>query len=270
VTRVRIDAHHHVWESPGAWADPFPVLQKSYGYELLTIALTEAGIDGTVVVQSEDSAEETAALLSLAAREPRVLGVVGWTPPESPGLTALRELPGGEFLKGIRWNLQSEPDPDYLYRPETRAALAGIGRHGMVFDLVVRPHQLPAVLAAVRAVPGTRFVLDHAGKPDLTGELAAEWIRLIGDLAALPNLAVKLSGLVTEADWDHWTADELRPVVDVLLAGFGPERTMFGSDWPVCLLAASYAEVLDPILKMVPDPVLGRTAATWYGLEVPA
>ncbi len=268
---MRIDAHHHVWQSPGAWADPFPVLQKPYSYELLTLALAEAGIDETVVVQSEDSVEETAALLKLAAREPRVLGVIGWTPPDSLDLEALKGLPGGEFLKGIRWNLQVEPDPDYLYRPEVRAALAEIGRHDLLFDLVVRPHQLSAVLDAVRAVPGTRFVLDHAGKPDLTGELSPEWSRLIGELAARPNLAVKLSGLVTEADWDHWTPDDLRPAVDVLLNEFGPERTMFGSDWPVCLLAAGYDEVLDSVLRTVPEPeaVLGRTAATWYGLEVP-
>jgi L-fuconolactonase len=276
---TRIDAHHHVWDlavRPQPWTDAFPVLQRSFGLDALGPELDRAGVDGTVVVQTVDSPDETRELLDLAARDGRVRGVVGWFDLGAADLAdrLAETCAAGSPLVGVRHQLQVEPDQAWLARHDVRRGLRTVAEHDLVFDVVVSPGQLPLVADTVAHLDGVRFVLDHAGKPPLaSGDLHA-WTRDVRRLAGLPNVAVKLSGLVTEADWDTWTVAQLRPVVDVVLEAFGPDRTMTGSDWPVCLLAASYEEVTSAhddltsaLSEAERDAVHGGTAVRWYGLE---
>ena len=234
-------------------------------------------VDATVVVQTIPVAAETPELLALAADEPMVAGVVGWVdltaPDDGARLAVLRSGPGGDRLVGVRHGVQAEPDPRWLCRPDVRRGLAAVAEAGLAYDLLVVPVQMPAAVETVTALPDLRFVLDHAGKPALASGEIASWRADIHALAALPNVAVKLSGLITEADHASWTVQQLRPVARTLLESFGPQRMMFGSDWPVCLLAGSYDDVLAAAAVLTAHlderelaAVFGGSATLWYGL----
>jgi L-fuconolactonase len=278
---TRVDAHHHVWDldrRPQPWTDAFPVLQRSFGLDELVPELDRAGVDGTVVVQTADDPAETHELLDLAMASARVLGVVGWFDLAGADLAErlaeVRSHPACRRLVGARHQLQVEPDQDWLGRDSVRSGLLTLAEHDLVFDVVVSPEQLPLVIETVAALGEVLFVLDHAGKPPLASGDLTGWTRDVRRLAALPNIAVKLSGLVTEADWGTWNVDDLRPAVDVVLDAFGTDRTMTGSDWPVCLLAATYPEVTavtDQLTAGLSEAELhavrGETAVRWYGLE---
>ena len=272
----RVDAHHHLWDlraRPQPWTSDLPALQRSFAMADLRPALARHGIDATVVVQTVAVAGETPELLALAASDPDVAGVVGWTDLTTPGVAdRLAELAAPELV-GIRHLVQEEPDPDWLTRPPVQAGLAAVGAAGLVYDLLVTPAQLPAAIETVRRQPEVRFVLDHGAKPPIRSGGLEPWAGLITDLAAAPNVAVKLSGLVTEARADPST-DDLRPYCDRLLAAFGPDRVMFGSDWPVCLLACDYdrtIELAESACAGLSGPerasVFGGTAARWYAIE---
>jgi L-fuconolactonase len=275
---MRIDAHHHVWDlavRDQPWTAELPGLHRSFDIAELRPSLLAHGIDATVVVQTITVADETPELLALAAREPLVGGVVGWVDLTAPDvadrLAALGSQPGGSRLVGIRHQVQGEPDPRWLCRDDVRRGLAAVARARLVYDLLVVPPQLPAAVETVAALPELTFVLDHAGKPAIASGSLAPWRSDIRALAALPNVAVKLSGLVTEADHATWTVDQLRPYARTVLDAFGADRVMFGSDWPVCLLAGSYddviaaAEVLTGRLDATEQAaVFGRTAERWY------
>ncbi len=280
---MRIDAHHHVWDlsvRDQPWTADLPGLHRSFDLAELRPSVLAHGVDATVVVQTITVADETPELLALAAREPLVAGVVGWVDLTAPDvadrLAALRSRPGGHRLVGIRHQVQGEPDPRWLCRDDVRRGLAAVAAAGLAYDLLVVPPQLPAAIETVAALPELTFVLDHAGKPAIaSGGGLASWRSDIRALAALPNVAVKLSGLITEADHATWTVDQLRPYARTLLDAFGADRVMFGSDWPVCLLAGSYddviaaAEVLTGGLDAREQAaVFGRTAARWYRIEV--
>jgi L-fuconolactonase len=204
--------------------------------------------------------------------------VVGWVDLSAPDvderLASLREGPGGNYLVGVRHLVQDEADPRWLCRPEVRKGLEAVGRAGLAYDLLVRAYQLPAALETVTALDDVRFVLDHGGKPVIIEGSITPWRDHIGSLGALPNVSVKLSGLVTEADPDAWTVDQLRPYSEVLMEAFGPSRVMWGSDWPVCLQAGSYEDVLAAAESLTAslstserEAVFGTTACTWYSLE---
>ena len=275
---MRIDAHHHVWDlavRDQPWTAELPGLHRSFDIAELRPSLLAHGIDATVVVQTITVADETPELLALAAREPLVGGVVGWVnltaPDVADRLAALGSQAGGNRLVGIRHQVQGEPDPRWLCRDDVRRGLAAVARAGLVYDLLVVPSQLTAAVETVAALPELTFVLDHAGKPAITSGSLAPWRSDVRALAALPNVAVKLSGLVTEADHATWTVDQLRPYARTLFDAFGADRVMFGSDWPVCLLAGSYddviaaAEVLTGRLDATEQAaVFGRTAERWY------
>ncbi|MFF3500935.1 amidohydrolase family protein [Streptomyces sp. NPDC003247] len=248
---MTVDAHHHVWDlsvRDQGWIGGDSPLRRDFGLADLAPEARAAGVDRTVLVQTVTVAEETPELLALAAAHDLVAGVVGWTdltrPDVADELARLRELPGGHHLKGVRHQVQSEADPDWLLRPDVGRGLAAVADAGLVYDLVVLPHQLPACVRAAARHPGLTFVLDHLGKPPVASGAREPWESDLRALAALPNTAAKLSGLVTEADPAGWTPEELRPYADAALEAFGPHRLMFGSDWPVCTLAASYGEVL--------------------------
>jgi L-fuconolactonase len=277
---MRIDAHHHVWDlavRDQPWTADLPGLHRSFDLAELRPSLLAHGVDATVVVQTITVADETPELLALATREPLVAGVVGWvdlTAPDVADRLAVLLAQSGHLV-GIRHQVQGEPDPRWLCRDDVRRGLAAVAAAGLVYDLLVVPPQLPAAIETVAALPELTFVLDHAGKPTIaSGGGLASWRSDIRVLAALPNVAVKLSGLITEADHATWTVDQLRPYVHTLLDAFGADRVMFGSDWPVCLLAGSYddviaaAEVLTGGLDAAEQAaVFGRTAAHWYRIE---
>ncbi|WRZ89059.1 amidohydrolase family protein [Streptomyces sp. NBC_01007] len=250
---MTVDAHHHVWDLSVRDQDWItgPELQplcRNFGMADLAPEADTAGVDRTVLVQTVAVADETPELLALAQESPLVAGVVGWTDLTRPDvayeLARLREMPGGRHLRGIRHQVQGERDPGWLLRPDVRRGLAAVADAGLVYDLVVRPHQLPACARAAAEHPGLTFVLDHLGKPPIATRALDPWAGAVRGLAALPNTVCKLSGMVTEADPARWTPDDLRPYADTVLEAFGPDRTMFGSDWPVCTLAATYGQVV--------------------------
>jgi L-fuconolactonase len=276
---VRIDAHHHLWDldvRDQPWTAELPALRRSFGIDELRPTLVANEVDATVLVQTISVADETPELLALADAEPVIAGVVGWidltAPDAADQLARLQDGEGGGRLVGIRHQVQEEPDPRWLCRADVRRGLAAVGEAGLAYDLLVKPQQLDSAVDTVRALPDMRFVLDHAGKPAIRDGAIQPWHAEVAELAQLPNVAVKLSGLVTEAA-DEWTVEQLRPYVDVLLQAFGPFRIMFGSDWPVCLLAASYREVVAAAHELTSqlssaerDDVFGETAARWYGI----
>lgn len=275
---VRIDAHHHVWDlavRDQPWTVGLPALRRTFTFDELRPALLAGRIDATIVVQTICVAPETLELIALAAEDPLVAGVVGWVdltgPDVADRLAALRALPGGQALLGIRHQVQLEADPRWLSRPDVRSGLSAVAETGLVFDLVVTPTQLPAALDVARALQELRFVLDHGGKPPIAAGTIEPWRTQLAELASLPNVAVKLSGLVTEADPASWTLQQLRPYAEAIFTEFGASRVMFGSDWPVCTLAASYAQVLSTAEALTAslcageqDAIFGTTAAHWY------
>jgi L-fuconolactonase len=191
----------------------------------------------------------------------------------------LRAGPGGDRLVGIRHQVHDEPDPDWLRRPDVRRGIAAVGDAGFACDLLVRTRELPAAVDTVRALPGLRFVLDHLAKPPIAvgGAALDAWTDAIRPLGELPNVVAKVSGLVAEADWTGWTVDDLVPPVRTALETFGPDRLLFGSDWPVCLVAASYQAVADAAREALaraglpaaePEGIFGRNAIAAYRLPV--
>jgi len=273
-----IDAHHHLWDlsvRPQSWLEPpeLAPIRRSYGLDDLLPRAARCAVTGTVLVQTQPSPEETADFLRLAAPpDALVRGVVGWVDLTAPDvadrLAALRELPCGGRLVGIRHDVQNEPDPEWLLRPEVQRGLRAVAAAGLAYDVVVREPQWPAVRAAVRALPEVAFVLDHLGKPPIAAGRLEPWSGWLGELAAEPNVTAKVSGLVTEADWERWTAADLRPYVERALAAFGPGRLMFGSDWPVCLLAAPYEEVARTAQELAAGLSGDERAALFSGTAV--
>lgn len=279
---MSVDAHHHVWDLSVRDQDwitgpELQPLRRNFTLADLEPPARGAGIDRTVLVQTITVPEETPEFLALAAESELVAAVVGWTdltrPEVADELARLRELSGGEYLKGIRHQVQGERDPEWLLRPDVRRGLAAVAEAGLVYDLVVLPHQLPACAKAAAALPELTFVLDHSGKPPIASGELRPWASDVRALAALPNTVCKLSGLVTEADPAAWTTDTLRPYADTVLAAFGPDRLMFGSDWPVCTLAATYGQVVSTAEELTAglgdterEAVFSGTATRVYGL----
>jgi len=256
-----VDAHHHFWDPATAdypWlTDELAAIRRAFGPADLAPLLATTGVDATILVQTRSSIDETRAFLAAAAATPFVHGVVGWVdltaPDVAEAIAALRAGSGGERLAGIRHQVHDEPDPDWLCRDDVRRGLRAVGQAGLVYDLLVRARELPAALDTVRQLPDVRFVIDHLAKPPLASGELEEWAPRIALFGPLQNVACKVSGLVTEADWATWRAADLRPAVEHALAVFGPERLLFGSDWPVCLLAASYERVLATAQELLAD-----------------
>jgi len=273
---VVVDAHqhfifpsrvHYPWLEDAALAP----LRRDFTPEDLQPLLKQCGVDRTIVVQARSSLEETRELLQIAASTDYVAGVVGWVDLRDPEvgrvLDELRALPEGSYLVGIRHQVHDEPDPNWLLRPEVECGLAALEQRGLVYDLLVRTRELPAALACVQNFPRLRFVLDHLAKPNIAQGQWDDWLRALKPLAAQPNVWVKLSGLVTEAHWQNWKPEELAPYIRQALELFGASRSMFGSDWPVCTLAASYAQVKEALERAIGYPdsaIMGENARRVY------
>lgn len=278
-----IDGHQHFWDParadyPWMQAEELKPIRRAFGPPDLAPLLKANGIDATILVQCRSAIEETIEFLQLAADTPFVAGVVGWADltDESLGdtLDRLRNGAGGAKLVGIRHQVHDEADPDWLARDGVRRGLSAVFARDLAYDLLVRTRELPAAIAAARAFPQSRFVLDHAAKPPIAQGFSREWADGIGELAACGNVWCKVSGLATEAKWDDWDAERLLPYVQHVAKCFGEDRLIFGSDWPVCLLAGSYSEVkgaleacLTKLGPHVRDKAFGVNAKQAYRLS---
>ncbi|MGH3488836.1 MAG: amidohydrolase family protein [Actinopolymorphaceae bacterium] len=279
---IRVDAHHHVWDlavrdEPWIVGEAMAPIRRSFGLDDLAPLAQATDITRTVLVQTVSDTEETWDFLALAENHELVGAVTGWidltASSVADDLAALRDAPGGGYLRAIRHGVQSEDDPAWLCRPDVRRGLAAVGAAGLRYELLTIPVQLPAAIATVAELPDLAFVLDHCGKPEIAAGQREPWTTQIRQLAAHPHVSCKLSGLVTEADWADWDVDTLRPYVEVVLEAFGPERVMFGSDWPVCLLATPYANWVSAAEELTTSlssderaAVFGGTARRFYAL----
>jgi L-fuconolactonase len=248
VTRPLIDSHLHVWErarNPQPWIDPVTMsaIAHDFAPEKAVTELRTNGVDGCVVVQCVNAPGETLDLLAAAASISPILGVVGWIDLQADvpaQLDALRAASGGAHLVGIRHVTTMESDGEWLSRPDVGRGLASLASASVPFDVVVEPWQLSLVTTLARSIQSATLVLDHLGNPPIASENLTQWSADLAALAACENVVAKVSGLITKDDWQHWTVERLRPVVDHALESFGPSRLMFGSDWPLAELAGGY------------------------------
>jgi L-fuconolactonase len=255
-----IDAHVHFWDGPLEWmTGGYEALGRRFGPDDLRPLAAANGVDGVIVVQASSSLDETRRLLAIAASDELVAGVVGWVDLTAPDVAdAISTLGGG--LVGIRHQVHDERDPEWLLRDDVRAGLRAVAAAGLVYDLLVRPRELPAALQVARELPELRFLIDHLAKPPIaTGELEP-WASRMAPFAELEHVFCKVSGLVTEADWERWTPADLAPYLERAHDWFGEERLLFGSDWPVCTLAATY----DEVVRAYDAERLGGNAARVY------
>ena len=274
-----IDSHIHFWHYDAAeydWIDDtMAALKRDYLPQDAQREMDTVGVTACVAVQARQTLEETRWLLDLAARHPFIMGVVGWIDLRAGDVVRqLSAFTGRPALVGIRHIVQAEPD-GFLALPAFRTGVAELERTGLVYEILVYARQLPDAVAFARALPRQRFVLDHLGKPDIRGGGFDRWRRHVDELAALPNVVCKLSGLVTEADWRAWTPGQLRPYLDAALESFGPSRLMIGTDWPVCTVAASYQTVVGLVLEAIAEyseterlRILEGTARSVYAKSV--
>lgn len=280
---MRIDSHHHLWHYDPAqhtWmTDDMAILRRDYLPVDLAPLLAETGFDGTIAVQARQTIEETSWLLEQAQQHPFIRGVVGWMDLCSPQRVEAQLERFGRHprLVGVRHVLHDEPDDRFMLRADFQAGLSRLAKFDLVYDLLIFPHHLPIATQLVERFPDQRFVLDHIAKPPIADGRLSPWREDLARLAGFPNVACKLSGMVTEARWGQWQANTFHPYLDVVLDGFGPERVMIGSDWPVCTLSGGYARtmgiVLDYVQQRCPeaaDAILGGNAARIYRLDVPA
>jgi L-fuconolactonase len=279
-----VDAHTYFWDPlrhEYSWMSGIRLgpIRKSFMPTDLRPLLATAGVDFTVLVQTVTSVDETREFLQIAETTRFVAGVVGWVDLTNPAVEeALAELtarPHGKWLVGIRHPVHDERDAEWLLQPIVQRGLAAVRDAGLTYDFLVRPRELPAALATARAFPDMRFVIDHLGKPSIASGEIDIWAGLLEPFRGLPNVSCKLSGMVTEAGWTDWTPAQLRPYVRTALDIFGTKRVMYGSDWPVALLAGQYGVVKQALEEALPPlprddwaMVFGGTAIESYRLDV--
>jgi L-fuconolactonase len=274
---MRLDAHQHFWRYEpvrDSWITPaMGAIRRDFMPDDLMSELAASGFAGCIAVEAAPSLEQTRFLLDLAHRHTFVKGVVGWVDLLSPTLDAtLDAITGDPLFRGVRHAAQGEAD-DFLARDDVARGIASLTPRALTYDLLIHAHQLPAATALVTRLPDQRFVLDHLAKPRIREGLREPWGTQLRDLARRPNVWCKLSGLVTEADWGAWRPADLLPYLETALGAFGASRVMFGSDWPVCLVAARHDRVVrvieDFAAQLSPDErsaLFGGNAARFYGL----
>jgi L-fuconolactonase len=278
---MHIDSHQHFWQynpqRDGWITDEMSVLKRDFLPNDLIPQLRANGVDGSVAVQADQSEGETMFLLDLADHYAGILGVVGWVD------LCSYELPDrlayfSQFPKlvGFRHIVQAEPDDRFLLRPDFMAGISALEQFKFTYDILIYPKQLPAAIEFIERFPKQRFVIDHMAKPLIRTGTTSPWAEQMRTVAQNPRVYCKVSGLITEADWRHWSESPIRPYLDVVLEAFGPDRIMFGSDWPVCLLAGTYQTVKSLIVNYIRDlpaeqqeKILGLNAIRFYGLKAP-
>lgn len=278
---MRIDSHQHFWKYDAvrdAWITAeMAVLRRDYLPQDLAPELQRNNVDATIAVQADQSETETLFLLDLAEANSFIAGVVGWVDLRSPQLAdRLHFYSRYERLVGFRHIVQAEADDRFLLQDDVMRGLRQLQPYGFTFDLLVYPRQLPAAIEVSSRLPGQHFVLDHVAKPPIRAGERRPWEQHIRELAENPNVYCKVSGLVTEADWQRWTPDDCKPYLDVVFDAFGVDRLMFGSDWPVCLLAGTYSQVTaliaDYAQQLAPralESVMGLNAMRFYRIRTP-
>ena len=244
---MRIDTHQHFWKFDpirDRWiTEEMQVIKRDFSPLDIQVVLERNGFGGSVAVQADQSKEETAYLVQLANDYPFIKGVVGWIDLQAADIRQQLDAYQSEtVIKGFRHIVEGEADPDFLIRPAVLNGLKALADYGYTYDLLIRPRHYVATLDCVQQNPNLQFVLDHIAKPPIKSKAFDEWATFIDALAALPNVVCKVSGLATEADWEGWKLDDFKQYLEHIFARFGKERIMYGSDWPVCLLAASYEE----------------------------
>ncbi|GAA2370123.1 amidohydrolase family protein [Nonomuraea africana] len=273
-----VDAHQHFWNletGSYSWPTPdLPAIYRTFGPEDLAPELAAAGVDRTVVVQADDSFWETDAMLAHADAHDFIAGVVGWVPLDRPdeAARALDRYTRHPKFVGVRHLIHTEPDPDWLVQDSVLEGLGLLAEAGVPFDVVsLLPRHLEHVVTIAARHPALKVVIDHLSKPRIAAHELEPWASGLRAAAALPNVHAKVSGLVTEADHEHWTVEDLRPYVEHAVEVFGPDRLMFGSDWPVALLAADYQTVFRVYGALLGatdrSKVLGGNAARFYGFS---
>ncbi|MBE8714266.1 amidohydrolase family protein [Sphingobacterium hungaricum] len=246
---MRIDAHQHFWiydAVKDAWiTDEMAVLQRNFMPTDLAPVLKANQIDGVIAVQADQSLQETQFLVDLSTMYAMIKAVVGWVDLQSPTLheqlNHFRQFP---IIKGFRHIVEAESDPDFLLRDAVQGGIEKLTEYGYTYDLLVKPIHYPAALSCVRNNPEQQFILDHMAKPNIKDKAFEDWAQFIDELGRLPNVACKISGLATESDWENWELVDFAPYIQHAVRSFGKDRLLFGSDWPVCYLAASYEEVI--------------------------
>jgi L-fuconolactonase len=274
----RIDSHQHLWRYNAAeygWIEKRMLsLRRDFLLPDLEVATSGAGISGTVVVQARQTLEETEWLLSLAAHSKCIRGVIGWAPIASEDFERhLERLGGYTALKGLRHVIQTEQDSNYILSNDFNRGISALGDAGLVFDLLILERHLPQTIEFVDRHPNLKFVLNHIAKPDIANQRIDPWRTNLAKLAERDNVYCKVSGMVTEASWSCWREADLLPYWEAVLSAFTPRRLLFGSDWPVCLLASTYRRWVEVVCGWIrqlttqeQDRILGGTAAEVYGL----
>ena len=277
---MRIDAHQHYWiysaEEYGWIDESMAALRRDFLPEDLSPELERNAFDASVVVQARQTPDETRWLLELADRSPNIVGVVGWVDLCSRDCRSqLAALSRHPKLVGVRHIVQSEPDDRFLLREDFLGGIALLEEFDLAYDILIYTRHLPVAAEFVARFPRHRFVLDHLAKPPIKNREIDTWADGIRGLAAFPNVFCKLSGLVTEADWVGWKAEDIHPYLDVAFEAFGPSRLMIGSDWPVCLMASPYGRAIDVVKNYlqfhpsdVREAVLGRNALRFWRLKI--
>jgi L-fuconolactonase len=276
---MKIDAHHHLWKYSAAeygWITPeMRAIRRDFLPADLEELMHHFGIEGTVAVQARQTLEETSWLLGLAEKHSLIRGVVGWVPlTEGAGVKRhLERFAGNKRLRGARHVIHDEADPRYILRDDFNAGVRALGEFGLLYDILIFERHLPAAIEFVDRHPKQVFILDHVAKPRIKERILAPWDRNLRELARRENVYCKLSGMVTEADHERWTPEILQPYIDVALAAFGPRRLMYGSDWPVTLLAGDYARWFGTVSNAIAglskdeqDRIMGGTAAEAYSI----
>lgn len=267
-----IDAHHHFWDRSQpfeyGWLDTpeLEAINRNFLPADLQPQLAACGISQSIFVQTQHNLEEARWVLSMRAEWDFLAGVVGWVDLRSPECESQLEMfADQEGFLGIRHVVQDEPDDEFIIQPETLRGLKVLERYGVPYDLLFYDRHLRHAATVADAVPNLPLVLDHLSKPRIKDGAIDEWARELRQAAQRPNLYAKLSGLITEADWKSWSVDHLRPYVEVALEAFGPQRLMYGSDWPVCELAGSYAQVFEAAKTLIADLSPEEQAKIWSG-----
>ena len=270
---MKIDSHHHLWDlsiRPQEWmvGDNMDSVRRNFDADDLRAAIAGTGIEKTILVHATTTHDETYEMLALAETDSTIIGVVGWVAIDSAD--AIKECekylaaPGGKYLKGIRDVAQDLPDSNYLAKPQSIRTVQELGKMGLTYDILTKTPELRAGIELVRACPDVQFILDHISKPYIAKGELEPWKSLITELASFENVSCKISGMVTEAKWNNWNDSDFAPYVDHIIESFSPQRIMFGSDWPVALLATqSYSDVVRLAEKLTSQLSDSEKASFW-------
>jgi L-fuconolactonase len=273
-----IDSHQHFWvyePEKHAWIDDeMKVIRKNFLPEDLKKLYQENGIDGCVAVQADQTLSETDFLLDLAEKNDFIKGIVGWVELRASNIeSVLEKYSRFPKLKGFRHVVQGEPDHNFVLRPDFLNGIAALEKYNFTYDILIFPHQLGAALELVKRFPKQKFVIDHIAKPYIKNRFYDGWAILMKAISEYPNVYCKLSGMTTEADYNSWTPQQIEPYMQLVLDSFGAKRILFGSDWPVCLVAGNYTKTKELVTHFIAKlsmedqaAIMGDNAMQFYNL----